>query len=450
MRLLLEIRGELSTKQILKLTIPLFLEQAVLLALPVINAILVSSAGQAALSGVSLVDQINTMLSFIFLYATSGISIIAAQYFGRQDYKSLKFSVKQAFAASNIISLSIMLVMFFFGKYMLALFMQGADPQILTEANNYFKLLIFSYPFFALYSVCVAALRGTGHTRTSMVVSIVQNVSTIVFSSIMIYGFHLGVYGAALGLIGGRVLGAVLGSILIYKNHIIDGIWDMFNFKLNAVMQRKILKFGAPQSIEACLFMLARVIISMFVLKSGIDQVAAASAVYPISDLQTTGSGAFLIIATTLVAYAKGSNNDELAKKYMKKVYFLVTAVIIVSTMTSIPFLPKLLSLYHLSDVSYALALKILTFQAIAQAICYPSAFILPGGFKGAGDVVAPSIASMLIIWCIRIPVCYIFAVYLGWGATGLWIGIWADFIIRSSYDLYRWRSGKWLNQHSV
>ena len=235
----LDIKGELSTRQIIKLTAPLFLEQIVLLGLPVINSILVSSAGQAALSGVSLVDQINTMLSYLFLYAMCGISIIAAQYFGRRDKENLRHSIRQAFTASNLISLSVMLIVLFFGNFLLDIFMRGADAQIMVEAKNYFKILVFSFPFFSFYSVCVASLRGIGNTRSAMVVSIIQNASSIAFSSVLIYVFHLGVYGAALGMIGGRIVGATIGSILLVRSRAINGFKDMFGLDIDRVMQKK-------------------------------------------------------------------------------------------------------------------------------------------------------------------------------------------------------------------
>lgn len=447
---MLNIEGELSTKQIIRLTVPLFMEQIVLLGLPVINAILVSSAGQAALSGVSLVDQINTMLTYLFLYSMSGISIIAAQYFGRNDKGNLKLSIQQAFAASNILSVAVMLLMLVSGNSILKLFIGGADAQILVEAGNYFRILVFSYPFFSFYSVSVATLRGIGSTRSAMVVSIVQNTMTIAFSSVLIYVFHLGVYGAALGMIGGRMIGSALGAILLYRTRAVDHFRDMFKLNINLDMQRKIIKFGFPSSVEAILFMLAKVIINMFILKAGIDQVAAYAAASPISDLQVSGASSFIIISTTIVAYAKGSNDNELAKKYLKKVFLLITVTLVVTELAFLPFLPQLLSVYNLSDVSFHLALKMLIIHAVMQILTYPSAFMLQAAFKGAGDVVVPSVVSMLAIWLIRLPIAYVFAYVLGWGTFGLFIGMWSDFIVRAAISLIRWRSGKWLKHESV
>lgn len=445
-----EIKGELSTKQIIKLTIPLFLEQMVLLSLPVINSILVSSAGQAALSGVSLVDQITVMLSYLFLYSMCGISIVAAQYFGRKDRVNLRQSIQQAFAASNIVSMAILLIMLLFGNLIIETFVHGADPQIMLQAKNYFKILIFSFPFFSFYSVCVASLRGIGNTRLAMVVSIVQNVSSIAFSSILIYVFQMGVYGAAFGMIGGRVIGALIGAILLKKSEAIDRIRDMFHFKPDFDMQKKIFKFGFPQSMEAIIFMLAKVIISMFILKLGIDQVAANAAALPITDFQISGASAFIITATTIVAYAKGTNDSELAKKYMKKSFLLTSIVVAVTALGSIPLLPSLLSFYHLSEASYAIALRVLTIQAIVQTITYPSSFMLQGGFKGAGDVVFPSAISIITVWCIRLPASYLFAVVFGWGTLGLFFGMWSDFFIRSVIYQVHWIRGKWLRYKSV
>ncbi len=450
MWILLEIKGELSTKQIIRLVLPLFFEQAVLLALPVINAILVSSAGQAALSGVSLVDMINIMLSYLFLYTMNGISIVAAQYFGRDDRENLRHSVRQTFTASNIVSVAVMVVLFFFGNYVIGFFIHGADPQIMIQAKNYFKILVFSYPFFSFYSVCVATLRGTGNMRLAMIVSVIQNTSTVAFSSIMIYVFHLGVYGAALGIISGRVVGAVIGSILLKKTHVIDRFSEMFRFDIDFLMQKKILRFGVPQSVEMLFFMLGKIIINMFILEAGIDQVAANAVAYPLTDFQTLGASAFMIVATTIVAYAKGANDDQLARKYLKKMFRITSITIVITAMGSILMIPSLLSLYHLSAASYAIASRILVIQAIMLACIFPSSFLLPGGFRGAGDVVVPSVTSMLAVWCVRLPVAFLFASVLHMGALGIWIGMWSDFVIRSSFNLYRWGSGKWLKFKSI
>ena len=447
---MLEIRGELSTKKIIRLTLPLLFEQVVLLLLPVINSIFVSSAGQAALSGVSLVDMINTMLSFLFLYTMNGISIIAAQYFGRKDKENLEHSIRQAFTISNIVSIAVMIIMFLFGNFAIDLFMHGADTQILIEAKSYFRILVFSYPFFSFYSVCVASLRGTGNTRLAMSVSIAQNVSTVVFSSVMIYAFGLGVYGAALGMIAGRAVGAVIGAILLKKTHIIERFKDMFGFGIDIVMQKRILKFGVPQSVEMFFFMLGKVIINMFVLPAGIDQVTANAVAFPVTDFLTFGVSGFTIIATTVVAYAKGTNDDVLAKKYLRKIFLMVSGIILVTTVAMIPLLPHILSLYHLSDAAFMIAWKILIMQAVILILIFPSGFLLPSGFRGAGDVIVPTVASMAAVWCVRLPAAFLFAYVLHMGAMGVWIGMWADFFFRSVYNLYRWRSGKWLKFKSV
>jgi putative MATE family efflux protein len=447
---LLEIKGELSTKQILRLVLPLLFEQVVLLALPVINAILVSSAGQAALSGVSLVDLINGMLSYLFLFAMSGISIVAAQYFGRNDTDNLRHSIQQAFIASNIISVAVTVLMFLFSNSVIGLFMHGADMQIMVQAKNYFRILLFACPFFSFYSICVASLRGTGNTRLAMIVSITQNTLTVAFSSVLIYVFGLGVYGAAIGMIAGRAAGAVIGAFALRRSKIMGNIRDMFSFKIDVEMQKRILSFGFPQSVEMIFYFLGKVIINMFILQAGIDQVAANAAAFPVTDFLTFGVSGFLVIATTTVAYAKGAHDDILARKYLRKVFWMVCAGSVACALIMIPLLPKLLTLYHLSDVSFGLAWKIAVLQALMLILFFPAGFLLPAGFRGAGDVVAPTVASMVAVWCVRLPVAFLFAYVLQMGAVGIWIGMWADFLFRSVFFLVRWRSGKWLKFKSV
>jgi Na+-driven multidrug efflux pump len=79
-----------------------------------------------------------------------------------------------------------------------------------------------------------------------------------------------------------------------------------------------------------------------------------------------------------------------------------------------------------------------------ACAVFLAPVMVLGGGLRGAGETRFPMLAMFSSRFFIRIPLCWLLSIKLGWGLTGVWIGMCFDFFLRSFVLILKFRQGKW------
>ena len=171
---------------------PLMVEQLLAILIGMADTVMVSSAGEAAVSGVSLVDSLNTVLINLFSALATGGAVVAAQYIGRKDEKSACDSAKQLLYASVVLSVLLALIASVFHKSLLRGIYGKIDDQVMANAQIYFLLSAASYPFLAIYNSGAALFRSMGNSRISMIISMLMNVINIGGNALLIYGFSMG------------------------------------------------------------------------------------------------------------------------------------------------------------------------------------------------------------------------------------------------------------------
>lgn len=306
-------------------------------------------------------------------------------------------------------------------------------------------LVAFSYPFYAFYSVSCNVLRAYGNTRSPMFISVGMTLINVLLAALFIYGLGLGVIGAALAMLLARMLGAAFGGLLVKKGGILYKLSEFFTLRLQMSVQKCLLLLGVPVSMETALFQLGKILNSYFVVMSGATQVTIHSAVIALADIHCIGGIVFALIATPLVGFAKGAGDPEEGKKRLRFCVLVGIAAAFLTSVPTIPFLPRLVGLLNVTGEIAEGAVRILTWNTVAVVLFYSASFVFPYGFKGAGDVLFPTVLSVLVVYCVRIPLCYLFSVRLGWGAMGLWTAMWIDWGIRGTLYLIRYLRGRWL-----
>ena len=176
---------------------------------------MVSSVGEAAVSGVSLVDMVNVLLINLFAALATGGAVVASQFIGSRDRKSACDSARQLMILSLVASLLIMtLALLLRGPILRLLFGTIADD-VMDSAMTYFFWSALSYPFLALYNSGAALFRSMGNSKIPMYSSLVMNILNIGGNALLLYVAHMGVAGVAIASLFSRGVAMVIVFVLL-------------------------------------------------------------------------------------------------------------------------------------------------------------------------------------------------------------------------------------------
>ena len=186
-----------SQKELLVLAIPLLVEQLLEVTVGMADTMMVSRCGEAAISGVSLVDMINNLIIVLFAALATGGAVVVSQYLGAKERGNADKSAGQLLLLSGLSGVVIGVVCFVLARPMIRLFYGSIDADVLDAGVKYLQIIALSYPFLALYNGGAALFRSIGNSKISMQISFLMNIINIVGNAVCIFGFKMGVDGVA-------------------------------------------------------------------------------------------------------------------------------------------------------------------------------------------------------------------------------------------------------------
>ena len=157
-----------SQKELLVLAVPLLVEQLLEVTVGMADTMMVSRCGEAAISGVSLVDMINNLIIVLFAALATGGAVVVSQYLGAKDRPDADKSAGQLLLLSGLSGMVIGAVCFVLARPMIRLFYGSIDADVLDAGVKYLQIIALSYPFLALYNGGAALFRSIGNSKISM------------------------------------------------------------------------------------------------------------------------------------------------------------------------------------------------------------------------------------------------------------------------------------------
>ena len=180
-------------KALAALVIPLVLEQMLGITVGMADSIMVSSAGEAAVSGVSLVDSIAILLINAFASLSTGGAVVAAHRLGEKNEEEAVKCANQLLLLVTGIAVTIMAFAVLSNRWLLKAIFGSVEDAVMKNAVAYFYITAVSYPFLGIYNASAALSRAMGDSRTTMRISIWMNVLNIVgIAMITVVGQALG------------------------------------------------------------------------------------------------------------------------------------------------------------------------------------------------------------------------------------------------------------------
>lgn len=430
-----------SNRQLRQLIFPLVIEQILAVFMGMADTIMVASCGEAAVSGISIVDTISVLLIGLFGAMAAGGSVVAAQYIGRKDEKNVARASGQLFLAVGGLSLALMAVTLLFNQPLLRLIYGAIDQEVMSNARIYFYLSSLSYPFLAFYNSAAALFRAVGNSRVSMQISLVANLINIAGNALLIYVFQMGVAGAGLSTLFSRILSAVIILVLLRRQ---SHLPVEFRLRMDKNMLRQILYIGVPNGLENSIFQLGKLLLSSLTASFGTVAIAANAVASTICGLETIPANAIGIAMITVVGQCIGARELGQARRYMGKLLKTAYLWLLVLNLAIIPLLNPISGMFHLSGETSSLAVKLMLYHSICCMIIHPLSFCLTNGLRAANDVRFTMTVSICSMWICRIVLAYILSLYFGLGLMGIWIAMTIDWLVRAIFFSTRVLSGKW------
>ncbi|MCI8665616.1 MAG: MATE family efflux transporter [Dorea sp.] len=439
-----------DNKALVTLIIPLIIEQLLAVLVGMADSIMIASVGEAAVSGVSLVDQVMVLLINIFAALATGGAVVAGQYLGHRRKEAACESATQLVWFITICAVFITALVYAGKNLILHGVFGQIEPDVMRHANIYLLLVTMAIPFMALYNAGAAVFRAMGNSKVSMQISILMNVINVTGNAILIYGFHRGTEGVAIPTLVSRIVAAVIIIILLCDEKQTLHIKRTWRYRVDWSHVKKILSVGVPNGLENSMFQLGKILVLSLVSTFGTYAIAANAVGNSIALFQILPGMAINLAVTTVIARCVGAGDYEQVKYYNKKLLIITHIGTAVMAFSVFSILPLILKAYHLSDATAEATRQIIFFHGISAVVIWPLSFTLPSTFRASGDARACMLISMASMWLFRIVFSYVLGEYMGMGVFGVWVAMVIDWVFRALCFGVRYYTGGWKKQALV
>lgn len=426
-----------------KLILPLVLEQTLAITVGMADTMMISSVGESAVSGVSLVDMLNVLIFGVLSALATGGAVVASQCLGAGKEKEACKSAKQLLFTTIVFSVGMAILAAIFRKELLTLFFGSIEADVMEAALVYLMISTVSFPFLGIYNACAALFRAMGKSNVTFVVSVIGNIINVAGNAFCIFGLHMGVAGVAIPSVLSRmVMGMILYVLLKNPKHKI--YFDKDKFRINADIIKKILYIGIPSGVESGIFQLGRVLVVSIISGFGTIQIAANGVANSLDSMGCIIGQAMNLAMITVIGRCAGALDQKQIRYYTRKlllITYLSTAALNILMLSN---LTPILSLYGLSSETTSLTYKLVMIHNGMAIFLWPASFVLPNMLRACNDVKFPMVISIFSMFVFRIGLSYILGVQMGMGAIGVWNAMVVDWIFRTICFVGRYWMGKW------
>ena len=432
-----------SKKDLRKLIIPLILEQTLAITVGMADTMMISSAGEAAVSGVSLVDMFNNLIISVLAALATGGAVVTSQCIGAGRREEACRSARQLVFTEAAITIGISVLVLLFHRQILGLFFGQIEADVMQNAIIYLIISVFSFPLLAVYDSCAALYRSMGNAQITLKISLLMNVINVVGNAIGVYVLKLGVAGVAIpSLVSRGVAGVVLFTLLHNPDNLV--FLARGKFKVDATIVKRILFIGIPSGIENGIFQLGRVLVVSIIAAFGTSQIAANGVANSLDSMGCIVGQAMSLAMITVIGRCVGAGEEGQVRYYTKKLLgetYFYTAVI---NSIILLLLPWILQIYGLGEETTRLSYILVMIHDGMAIFLWPASFVLPNMLRACNDVKYTMVVSIFSMITFRIGFSYVFGVHMGWMAVGVWAAMVIDWVFRVLCFVGRYLAGTW------
>ena len=426
------------------MVIPLFLEQLLVMLVGLCDTLIISYAGEDAVSGVSLVNQFNTIFIYLFTALASGGAVVISQYIGRKGMEHAGEAASQLLSFSTVFSVVIGVAVLVGNRALLSLLFGRVEESVMEACITYLKISAYSYPALAVYNSGAAVYRSLGKTNVTMYVSVFSNMINVVGNVMGVFVLNAGVAGVAWPSFLARTFSAVAITVLCFLKKSEVSYRFRWIFQWNGSLMKSILNIAVPNGAENGIFQLVKVALSSIVALFGTYQIAAngvAQSIWSLAALAGVAMGPAFI---TVIGQCMGSRDTEAAEYYFRKLTKMTVLISSVWNLLIFLLTPLFLKFYSLAPETKQLVIWLVLIHNVFNAIAFPFSGALSNGLRAAGDVKFTMYVSILSTIAVRLLLSYLLGIVWNLGVIGIAVAMVCDWILRAVVFAWREKAGKW------
>ncbi len=433
-----------SNGDLRRLILPLIMEQLLAILVGMLDTVMISGVGEAAVSGVSLVDNINILVINIFAALATGGAVVAGHALGQKDREQAGRSAWQMVLFLLYSSAVMTVLLLVLHKAILRAIFGQVEEAVMTSAVTYLIITGLSICPLALYNGCAALFRAMGNSRTTMYISLLMNLLNLVGNALLIFVFDMGVAGAAISTLVARTVSAVLIFKLMFDEKKDIHFKGRLTLSMDFPQVKKILYIGIPNGLENSLFQLGKILLLSLVSTFGTSAIAANAVCGTITNFNILPGMAINMALLSVASYCIGAGDFGQTRYYTKKLMRLTWLCTSGVSLVMMVGAPLFLKIYHLTPETTQLALQVIRFHAVMCMVAWIPSFTLPNTLRAAGDVMWTMVIAIVSMWVFRIGTAYFFSNVFHLGLIGIWIAMTIDWMFRGLCYEIRYHGGKW------
>ena len=407
-----------SNKQLKDMILPLVMEQFLLILVGLADTVVVSYAGEAAVSGVSLVNSFNTIFIYLFTALASGGAVVVSQYIGRKDMKMASRSASQLLMAATVFAVVISIPILIWKVPLLSFLFGKVEPDVMDACRTYLRLSVYSFPALGIYNAGTALYRSIGKTSVTMKISIVSNVLNVAGNIIGVFLLHAGVAGVAYPSLIVRTFSAAVITVLCFREKEVRYMGQWIS-AWNRDLLKRMLSIAIPNGVESGIFQFVKVALSSVIAMFGTYQIAAngiAQSIWNVAALISSSMGPVFI---TVIGQCMGASDTDQAEYYFRKLLKITVGISIAWN-------------------------GLVLIHNIANGVIFPFTDPLGKGLRAAGDAIFTMGISLFTTIGVRLILSILLGIVLNLGVIGIALAMCLDWTVRGVIFWIRFRHGKW------
>lgn len=439
-----------SNRDLKILLIPLVIEQILNALMGTVDTMMVSNVSSSAISAVSLVDSINVLVIQVFSALAAGGTIICSQYMGQKDIKNATKTAQQLVMIVTVISVIITAICVVGQVPILRLVFGQVEASVMRDSEIYFLYTALSFPFIGIFNAGSSVFRAQENTRLPMVVSVISNVMNVMGNAILIFGFHMGVAGAAISTLVSRVFCAVviMWYLRMPRQEIV--VRDYLKIRPHGKRIKMLLAMGIPTGIENGMFQFGKLAIQSTVSTLGTAAIAAQAMTNILENMNGIAAMGIGIGLMTIVGECIGAGRRDEAIYYTKKLSWIAEVVVVISCILVYLLAEGITKVGGMEPESAKLCLFMMGWITVVKPLVWVLAFIPAYGMRAAGDVKFSMILSCISMWICRVSLCIFLCRVMGFGPIAVWIGMFTDWTVRGIVYMIRFHNRKWMDHQVI